>query len=143
MKHTNTAPRLRAAFSLRRSRGFTLIETLIVLAIILSIAGFLGVPMYQRAQQNSQIASAARAIASAKSALAMYTNLADFNGLVPITEGTGIPLTGTMAGATNTVIGNATTLQTALLTARCLEAPIAANFGANTPPTGATTAPAM
>jgi prepilin-type N-terminal cleavage/methylation domain-containing protein len=126
-----------------RRGGFTLIEILVVLGIIIAIAGSLGVPMYQRAEQQKLIAGATRAIANAKSALAMFTQQSDYTGTIPITEGTGIPLTGTMAGATNTVISNATTLQVALLTAKCLEAPIAPTLGSSSTPTGATTAPVL
>lgn len=126
-----------------RRRGFSLIELLIVLAIVITVLTTLGVPAYQRAQQQGQIASALRMISSAKSTLALYTASADWNGQVPITEGTGIPLTGTMGGATNTVIGDATTLQTALLSARTLDAPLSASLGSSTPPTGATTTPVL
>lgn len=144
MKSQNPNTRHTAAFSqANRRRGFSLIEMLIVLTIGITIAGFLGVPAYQRAQQQNMIAGASRAIASAKSALQLYSQMPDFNGQIPITEGTSIPLTGTMGGATNTVIGDATTLQTALLTARTLEAPISSPFGSSTPPTGATTAPVL
>ena len=111
----------------QRSRAYTLVETLIVLAIILTIAGFLGVPMYQRAQVQSQVTNASNAIAAVKSALTLYTQQSDGQAF-PINFGQSgnPPVTGTLGGANSF---NVIDLQTVLLSAKCLEAPVSVALG--------------
>ena len=111
----------------KRRGAYTLVEMLIVLAIILSIAGFLGVPMYQRAQVNSQIASATRAIQAAKSAVALYATQSDGLPLpISYSQDMTIPVTGTLGGVNPQ---NYIDLQSVLVAARCLEAPISVTLG--------------
>lgn len=120
----------------RKNRGAALLEILIYLLIFIGVIGVIGIPMYQKAKLQGDIASAAGAIRSAEQAVGLLMAQPGFNGSIPITEGTGIPITGTMAAATNTTIGNATTLEIALLGAKVLKAPISMTLGADTVTTG-------
>jgi prepilin-type N-terminal cleavage/methylation domain-containing protein len=130
---------------LSENRGFTLLEILIVIAIVISVFGGLGVAGFKYAKQRGDIASVVRAMNTDKSALAIFTNQANSNGLIPLTKGTTatLPLTGTMAGSTAAVIGNAVNLEIALLGSGALEGASLITLGSNVAPGGTTTAPVL
>lgn len=117
----------------RKRSGFSLIEMLIVLTIGITIAGFLGVPAYQRASLQNQIAATARAVQSIKSAVALYNTMSDGRPLpITYTQGTAtIPTTGTLGGANANLVID---LQTVLLNARCLDAPVSVPLGTKASP---------
>lgn len=112
-------------------KGFSLIEMLIVLTIGIAIAGFLGVPAYQRASLQNQIAATGRAIQSAKSAVALYSTQSEGRPLpINYTQGSApIPIAGTMGGIAAADLHHVIDIQAVLLATRCLEAPITISLG--------------
>jgi prepilin-type N-terminal cleavage/methylation domain-containing protein len=117
--------------------GFTLIEILVVLGIIIAIAGSLGVPMYQRANTQTRITSTVKAIQTAKAAVSLYNSTND--GLqVPFSLTTTIlpPRNGSnLRTQTAIFLSKVIDLQTVLLSAKCLEAPVGISLGSAQMPT--------
>lgn len=117
----------------RRQRAFSLIELLIVLAIIITVLVTLGLPAYQRASLRGQIASVTGSIQSAKTAVALYNAHSEGRPL-PMTYTQGpatVPATGTWGGANRNLVVD---LQTVLLNTRCLDAPITTALGVKSNP---------
>lgn len=136
MKNNTVLPRRR----LKDARGFTLIELLIVIGIIVTVFGSLGVSGFKYAKQRGDIASVVNAMNTDKSAIAIFTNLPKSNGLLPLTKGTSLPLTGTLGGASAT-IQNALHLEIALIGSGALEGGSIVSLGTNAAPGGSTTTP--
>jgi type II secretory pathway pseudopilin PulG len=120
--------------------GFTLIEILVVLGIVIAIAGSLGVPMYQRAATQRSIASLTKAIQAAKSAVGMYSAASDGQPVPYSTTTVGVlPLSGaTFSALPAATLNKVCDLQTVLLTTKCLESPIAISMGTSVVPNLAT-----
>jgi type II secretory pathway pseudopilin PulG len=130
---------------LSNNRGFTLLEILIVISIIISVFGGLGVAGFKFAKTRGDIASVVRAVNTDKSALATFATQASNNGLIPLTKGplTSIPLTGTMAAAAASAVNNAVHLEIALLGSGALEGASIITMGSNVPPAGAASNPIL
>jgi len=124
------------------ARGFTLVELLIVIGIIVTVFGSLGVSAFKYAKQRGDIASVVKAMDTDKSALAIFTNLPKSNGLIPLTKGSSLPLTGTLGGTSGT-IQNALHLEIALIGSGALEGGSIVSLGTNSSPGGTTATPIL
>jgi hypothetical protein len=103
---------------------------MVVLAIILGIAAA-GVPAFQYAKQQSDVASIMNARKNAAASLAMLRDKPGFGGLIPITEGAAPPVTAsvTSPGAAGGAAANAATLETVLITEGVQESPYGISAG--------------
>jgi prepilin-type N-terminal cleavage/methylation domain-containing protein len=106
-----------------QQRGFTLVEILVVLGIIIVIGSAIGVPLFLTAVRKSQVAGLMRVIATTKTAIQLYklSNSSALPVLIDPLDAATPPVTGTLGGSD---LPSVLELQTVLLTAKCLEAPI-------------------
>jgi prepilin-type N-terminal cleavage/methylation domain-containing protein len=123
----------------RNTSGFTLVETLAVLAVIAAIIA-IGVPAISKVMQSSRIRSAEGTASVMKAAMTQYLGKPGSPGTLPVTEGT-VPASeyttsGTILTAAN--IAAAATLDGILLAEGALERPIGVRMGGqNFSPSGA------
>jgi len=133
----NTVPHRRR---LADARGFTLIELLIVISIIVAVFGSLGISGFKYAKQRGDIASVVKAINTDKSAISIFTTMPKSNGLIPLTKGANLPITGAISGS-QPALYNALHLEIALVGSGALEGGASISLGSNQPPMGSSTTP--
>jgi len=111
------------------SQGFSLLELVLVLAIIAVLAGFL-LPKGFDALRSARVQQAVKTVETLKTALTEFISMPGGSGSIPRTEGTGIPTSGAaLTGATDVAKGNASRLDTVLLSAGKIERPISLRMG--------------
>jgi prepilin-type N-terminal cleavage/methylation domain-containing protein len=117
---------------LRHNHGFTLVETLAVLAVIAAIIA-IGVPAIAKVLQNGRVRNAEGTASVLKSAITQYLSKPGSLGTIPVTEGTSTALTSEYTGTgspTVAVVAAAATLDNVLLAESFLERPITLRMGA-------------
>jgi prepilin-type N-terminal cleavage/methylation domain-containing protein len=121
-----------SARPLSRNHGFTLVETLAVLAVIAAIIA-IGVPAIAKVLQNGRVRNAEGTASVLKSAITQYLSKPGSIGTIPVTEGTSTALTTEYTGTgspTVAAVAAAATLDNVLLAESFLERPITLRMGA-------------
>ena len=121
-----------SARRLRRNQGFTLVETLAVLAVIAAIIA-IGVPAIAKVLQNGRVRNAEGTASVLKSAITQFLSKPGSLGTIPVTEGTSSALTSEYTGTgtpTVAAVAAAATLDNVLLAESFLERPISLRMGA-------------
>ena len=115
--------------SFRRSQGYSLLELVLVIAVIAVLVGLL-LPKGFDALRNARIQQVEKTVDTLKTALTDYLSMPGGNGSLPRTEGTGIPTSGAaLTGATDVAKGNAARLDTVLLATGKIERPLTLRMG--------------
>lgn len=115
--------------SIRQLRGYSLLELVLVIAIVAVLVGLL-LPKGFDALRTARVQQVEKTVDTLKTALVDYLALAGGNGSLPRTEGTGIPTSGAaVTGATDVAKGNAARLDSVLLATGRLERPLSLRMG--------------
>ncbi len=111
------------------ARGFTLLELVMVLAVIAVLVGFL-LPKGFDALRSARVQQVQKTVETLQTALTSFITTPGGNGSIPRTEGAGIPTSGAaLTGATDIAKGNAARLDTILLATGKLDRPISLKMG--------------
>lgn len=114
---------------LNRARGYSLLELVLVLAIVSVLVGLL-LPKGFDALRSARVQQVEKAIETLKTALTDFIAMPGGNGSLPRTEGIGVPCSGAaLSGATDAAKGNGARLDAVLLAAGKIERPISLRMG--------------
>ncbi len=114
---------------LNRARGYSLLELVLVLAIVSVLVGLL-LPKGFDALRTARVQQVEKAVETLKTALTDFIAMPGGNGSLPRTEGTGVPCSGAaLSGATDAAKGNGARLDAVLLAAGKIERPISLRMG--------------
>ena len=113
----------------RQTRGYSLLELVLVLAIVSVLVGLL-LPKGFDALRTARVQQVEKAVETLKTALTDFIALPGGNGSLPRTEGTGVPCSGAaLSGATDAAKGNGARLDTVLLATGKIERPLSLRMG--------------
>lgn len=114
---------------LNRARGYSLLELVLVLAIVSVLVGLL-LPKGFDALRTARVQQVEKTVETLKTALTDFIAMPGGNGSLPRTEGTGVPCSGAaLTGATDAAKGNGARLDAVLLAAGKIERPISLRMG--------------
>lgn len=114
---------------LNSSRGYSLLELVLVIAVISVLVGLL-LPKGFDAIRNARIQQVQKVTETLKTVLTDYLSMPGGNGVLPRTEGTGIPTSGAaLTGATDAAKGNGARLDAILLSTGKLDRPLSLRMG--------------
>lgn len=114
---------------LNRTRGYSLLELVLVLAIVSVLVGLL-LPKGFDALRTARVQQVEKTVETLKTALTDFIAMPGGNGSLPRTEGTGVPCSGAaLSGATDAAKGNGARLDAVLLAAGKIERPISLRMG--------------